>query len=106
MIGIFFVDKLDAKIVDNKAEGDVARAMPLETGGTGCWEVTIRSKVFGEALMGDESGLFEPVHAFSNFDVDPSVGGDYVKQVVLLYDFVGDDADWQSHVFISSHWRV
>jgi hypothetical protein len=53
--------------------------------------------VFGEALVGNDSSLFESVHAFANLNVDPSVGGDNVHEVVLFDDFVGDDADVHAH---------
>jgi hypothetical protein len=61
--------------------------------------------MFGEALVGNDSSLFESVHAFANLDVDPSaVRGDNVHEVVLFDDFVGDDADVHAHVFVAAHW--
>jgi hypothetical protein len=54
--------------------------------------------VGGEANIGNEAGLFEAVHAFANFHVHPPVRGGEGLQQVLLYDFVGNDAEGKSHV--------
>ncbi len=40
------------------------------------------------------------------FHVHPPIGGGEGLQRVLLYDFVGNDAEGKSHVFVPLHWRV
>ena len=60
----------------------------------------------GGANIGNEAGLFEAVHAFANFHVHPPVRGGEGLQQVLLYDFVRNDAEGKSHVFVPFHWRV
>ncbi len=42
-------------------------------------------------LVGDDAGLGEAVHGFSNFDIDPSFVIDQVLEVVVNDDFFGDD---------------
>ena len=48
--------------------------------------------------------MFESVHAFANLNVDPSVRGDNVHEVVLFDDFIRDDADVHAHVFVAAYW--
>ncbi len=78
---------LDAKVVGNEAEGDVVALVTPEAGGSRRGGVAVFGKVGGEANIGNEAGLFEAVHALADFNVDPSVRGSNVVQVVLLDDF-------------------
>jgi hypothetical protein len=97
---------LDAKVVGNEAEGDVVALVTPEAGGLRRGGVAVFGKVGGEANVGNEACLFEAVHALANFHVHPPVWGDEGLQRVLLYDFVGNDAEGKSHVFAPFHWRV
>jgi hypothetical protein len=77
-----------------------------EAGGSRRGGVAIFGKVGGEANVGNDAGLFEAVHALANFHVHPPVRGGEGLQRVLLYDFVGNDAEGKLHVFVPFHWRV
>jgi hypothetical protein len=68
------------KVVNDKAERDVASVVAPETGGSRSWSVTVFGKVGGEANVGNESSLFEAVHSLPNFNVNPPVWGDEVLQ--------------------------
>ena len=48
----------------------------------------------------------EAVHAFANFDIDPSFVIDQVAEVVFNDDFFGDDVESESHVFRVGHRSV
>ena len=51
--------------------------------------VAVFGQMFGEFLVGNNAGLGESVHSFSNLDVDVSVY-DEIHEVVLIDDFLGD----------------
>jgi hypothetical protein len=103
VVGIVFADVLDAKVVDNEAEGDVAARVTPEAGGSRRGGVAVFGKVGGETNVGNEAGLFEVVHALAKFHVHPPVGGGEGLQRVLLYNFVGNDVEGKSHVFVPFH---
>jgi hypothetical protein len=106
VVGIVLADVLDAKVVNNEAEGDVAALVTPEAGGLGRGGVAVFGKVDGEANIGNEGALFEAVHALANFHVHPPAGGGKGLQRVLLHDFVGNDAEGKLHVFLPFYWRV
>ena len=57
-------------------------------------------------MVGDDAGLREAVHSFSNFDIDPSFFVDQVSEVVFYDDFFGDDFESEAHVFSIGHQSV
>jgi hypothetical protein len=73
VVGIVLANVLDAKVVGNEAEGDVAALVTPEAGGSRRGGVAIFGKVGGEANVSNEVGLFEAVHALANFHVHPPV---------------------------------
>ena len=58
-----------------------------------------------EALVGDDASLWQAVQSFSNFDVDPTVVNKR-KKIILVDDFLWNDADWELHVLVAIHGRV
>ena len=88
MITILFAKIFDAKVVDNKGEGDVTRHMLPESGGTGDSRISKLGKVDFQPVIGDAEGLFETRHDFADLHIDPAVEADKAAQVVLLDDLV------------------
>ena len=76
MLGIVFVDVLDPKVIVDEGEDDVACGVAPQAGSVFHGYVALFGEMLGEALVGDDAGLFESVHALADFDVDPSVAGD------------------------------
>ena len=70
---MLFAHILDSEIVDDKCECDVARFVSPQTWSAWSGMVSELGKVLGETLAGNDAGLFESVHALSDFHVDPSV---------------------------------
>ena len=58
-----------------------------------------------EALVGDDASLGKAIHSFPNFDVDPTVVIKR-KKIILVDDFLWNDADWELHVHVAIHGRV
>ncbi len=61
--------------------------------------VTSFGHLLFEELVDDDAGLGEAVHAFSNFDIDPSIVVDQVPEVVFDDDLIRDDLELEVHVF-------
>ena len=106
VVGIVLAYIFHTKVVNDKAERDVASVVAPETGGSRSWGVTVFSKVGGEANVGNESSLLEAVHALPNLNVNPAVWGDEVLQRVLVDDFLGNNAEGEPHVFVPLHGSV
>ncbi len=67
--------------------------------------VAVGTKLFGEKVIGEASGLFKAVHSIVNFKVDPTavhVDG----EVVLVDEFLWNVADFYADVFRVIEWRA
>ena len=49
-------------------------------------------------LVGEFAGLFEAVDSLANFHVDVTAGSNFVLQLVLIDDFLGDVLSMYVHV--------
>jgi hypothetical protein len=65
--------------------------------------VTLFGQSLFEELVGNDAGLGEAVHAFSNFDIYPSLFVDQVPEVVFYNNLFGDDLESEAHVFQIGH---
>ena len=63
-------------------------------------EIAVLREVNGEAVVSNFTCLFEAGHAFSYFDINNAFDGNCVE-VVLVYDFLGNDFDGELHVFVN-----
>ena len=63
-------------------------------------KVPIWVKAFGEKFMCKFSSLFEAIHTFAHFHVNPSIVVCQVKKVLLFSDVIKDDGNVEAHVFI------
>ena len=59
-------------------------------------------EAFSEEFVGNDPGLRESVHAFSDLHVEVAMV-DFGSQVVCLHEIFWDKAGWYSHIFISVH---
>ena len=59
-------------------------------------------KEFGEAVISNAASLWKAVHPFADLNVDVVIMDERCK-VVLSYDRVGDDVDWDAHVLVLFH---
>ena len=104
MLGVVAANILDAEVVDDKGESDVARGMGPEAWGASGGGIAELGEVFLELLVSNEPRLFQAVHAATDFGVDPSISRGDIVEVVLGDDLVGDDVQWEAHVFVAVHW--
>jgi hypothetical protein len=82
---------LDAKIVNNKAEGDVTPHMTPQARRVLTLIVASDGEAFLEKFVCKDAGLWEPVHTLANFDIYPSVGVNNFIEIVFVDDFLGKD---------------
>jgi hypothetical protein len=104
MLRVVAANILDAEVVNNKGESDVARGMGPEAWGASCGGIAELGEVFLELLVSDEPHLFQAIHAATDFGVDSSIRLGNIVEVVLGDDLVRDDVQWEAHVFVAVHW--
>ena len=73
MVGVFFANIFDAKIVNDQRESDVFGSVFPKRGRTRDRGVAKLSKVELEAVIGDLYGLLQTGHALVDLHVDPSI---------------------------------
>jgi hypothetical protein len=81
---------LDAKIIDDKAEGSLLHVTP-KSRHVLTLIVTSEGKVFSEEFVCEDAGLWEPIHTLQNFDIYPSIGINSFVEIVFVDDFVRKD---------------
>ena len=64
--------------------------------------VSVLLEVFGEAFVGDPSGLIQAWHALPDFHVDPTMFRK-LPEVVLGHNLVWDETERDAHVFVPRH---
>ena len=90
---VLHVGDFNTKIVDDKAENNILPDVTPEARGVLTLVVALCRQLLFEELVGDDAGLGEAVHSFSNFNVYPSFFVDQVPEVVLYDDFFRDDVE-------------
>ncbi len=68
-----------SKIIEDEAENDAAPDVTPEARSVLALVIYFFGKALLEELVGEDAGLREAVHSFTDFDVDPSF---FVNQVV------------------------
>jgi len=106
MVHVVHVRDFYPEIVDDEAENYIMPDVTPEAPCVLALVVTPFGQSLFEELVGDDAGLGEAVHAFSNFDIDPSVVVDQVPDVVFDDDLVRDDLESEAHVFRIGHRSV
>ena len=93
---------LDAEIVDDKRErhGEVGVCPERRRAGDG--GIAVFGEMQSEAVVGNDAGLIEAGHDFSDLEVDPAVRGK-CKMIVLHDDLIRDEVKGQAHVLVAVH---
>ncbi len=97
---------LDAKAVDDKAEGDVMPHVPPQSRRVLTMIVASDGEVFLEEFVCEDTCLWEPVNSLTNFNINPAVGFNNGCEIVFVDDFLGKDVQPKAHVFVVFHWDV
>ncbi len=82
MFHVSHAGRLDAKVVDDKAEGDVMPHVVPQSRCVLTLIVASDGKAFLVEFVCEGAGLWEPVHTLENFDIHPSVGVDNFGEIV------------------------
>ena len=101
MEGVSFVDIFDPKVVNKASERDESGSVEVETQGVIGGVVITSGEDLFKLLVGKFSGLFEAIDSLTNFPVDVTVGVNFVLQLVLIDDFLGDVPSMHAHVLDS-----
>jgi len=106
VVHVLYVGDLNTKIVDDEAENNTSSDVTPEARGVLALVVALCGQSLFEELVGDDAGLGEAVHSFSNFNVHPSFFVDQVPEFVFCDDFFRDDVESEAHVFRIGHRSV
>ena len=106
MVSIFFVGETYSKIIDHEDEGDGSGGMSPQPICVWGLVVADSGQSFGQEFVGQHACLGKSIHSFLDLNVDPSIFGDNVLKVVLIYDFLRDHADVDAHILVSLHGGV
>ncbi len=91
MFHVGYAGHLDAKAVNNKANGDVTSHVMPKTRRVLTLIIASDGEEFLKEFVCKEAGLWEPVHTLANFDIYPSVGIDNFVEIVFVNYFLGKD---------------
>jgi len=106
MVYVGGVDILDAKVVNGEAERDGSVGMCEEAGGvTSNGMIAMGGKVLDKACVGNNPGLWQPVHALADFDHNVAIM-DKGEQIVLCHDGGRNVTNGNTHVVKSRHWII
>jgi hypothetical protein len=90
MLCMFFTDVFDAKIINNQCELYGSCVVLPKSRYQFAFPVSVLVKAFFEEFVGQESCLREAVHAALGSDVDASIFGGFLSELVFSDDFIGD----------------
>ena len=86
MVDVASVDILDAKVVNDEAERDGSVGICEESGSVSNRMIAmggkVLDKVLDKACVGNDAGLWQPIHALADFDHNVSIM-DMGEQIVL-----------------------
>ena len=102
MVGIFLAYVLESKVVNDEGENDGLGCVLPKRRGSGNRGKSKVGKVSFEPVVGNEAGLFEAGHAFPDLEVDPAVGTERPKVVLVDY-LVRDAGQCEFHVLVLGH---
>ena len=88
---------LDPEVVNNQDKGYWLPFVPPKPRGGGALVVPVCKKALGEEVIDKLTCLFEPVHAFGELVVYPTVVG-ILFEFILINDFLGNDTELDSRI--------
>ncbi len=103
MVGVLLPYVLDAKVVDTESKQERLPVMFSEARCDVALVVAVLVEAFFEEMLCEDARLQETIHALLYFDVDGTIIGSQVVEVVG-FDKIGKEvADLHVHVFWSVH---
>ena len=66
--------------------------------------VAMGCEVLDEEVEGDDSGFFQAVHSFADFQVDETIGGDVDVVMGIIPNFLGNAPRSDAHILEIRHW--
>ncbi len=90
MLCMFFANVFDAKIINNQCELYGSCVTLPKSRYQFALLVSVFVEAFFEEFVGQESCLGEPVHTALGSDVDASIFGGFLSELVFSDDFIGD----------------
>ena len=103
VLGVLLADVVYPEVVDDESECDWSCAVAEETWGVSGGVVAVGCEVLREAIVCEDSGLGEAIHAFADFGHDVVVV-DKGSKVILDHDVGGNVLDGDADVFVLCHW--
>jgi hypothetical protein len=91
MFHVSHAGHLDAKVVNDKAIGDVTPHVTPKARRVLSMIIAFDGKAFLKEFVRKDAGLWEPVHTLANFDLYPSVGVNNFGEIVFVNYFLGKD---------------
>ncbi len=106
MVGVLLPNVLDAKVVDTESEQERPPAMFPKAQCDVALMAAMLVEAFFKEILYKDACLQETVHSLLYFDVDCTVVGSQVDEVVGFDKTRREVADFHVHVFWSVHWGV
>ena len=101
--GVVYGKELDIKVVYSEGECSGQGCVCPKDGGMLHGGVAVGLEVANEALVGNDAGLFQPIHSLPDFDVDISARVDEGEEGVFNDYFVGDVLQVYPYVLVVRH---
>jgi hypothetical protein len=89
MLHVGHAGHFDAKVVNDKAEGDVTPHVMPQSRCLLTLIVASDGKAFLKEFVCKDASLWEPVHALLNFNIYPSIGVNNVGEIIFVNYFLG-----------------
>lgn len=103
MVGMFFAHIFDPKVVHYEAEGDGTSGVGEKARDLVRLDIAMGFEVGDKGIIGDSASLGEAIHAFADFNVDKTLFINNGCEIVLVNDWLWDDRDVDTHVFVTCH---
>jgi hypothetical protein len=89
MFHVGHAGRLDAKVANNKAKGDVMPHVMPQSRRVLILIIASDGKAFLKEFVRKDAGLWESVHTLANFDIYLSIGIDNFGEIVFVNYFLG-----------------
>ena len=99
MVGVFFADVFDTKVINDETKTDGAPCVMPEARGVADRCVAIATKEMDQLFFGKDASSGKTIHSVADLHIYLSVVGN-VSEFVVRDDFLGDGVDGDEHVFV------
>jgi hypothetical protein len=97
-VGVFY-----AEVVDDEGKSDGARGMAEEARDMRAFHIAVSGEVSDETRLSEESGLWEPVHAFVDLEENGPIGEVGMKGV-FLHECCREELGWKADILRARKW--